>query len=45
MSNMAGEGSNEIKKVWVCGPPLVEELFDHFMEEKICPKFGIDFKT
>lgn len=33
-----------IKKVWVCGPPLLEEKFDHFME-KICKKYEMDFTT
>jgi len=41
---IVGEGKGDIKKVWVCGPPLLEEKFDIFME-KLCPKFKMNFTT
>lgn len=32
------------KKIWVCGPPLMEENFDKYLY-RLAPKFGLDFKT
>ena len=34
----------DAKKVWVCGPPLMEESFDKILCS-ICPDLGLDFKT
>ena len=33
--------NNEIKKIWVCGPPIMNEEFDRNLE-KLCPKLNID---
>lgn len=32
---------NVIKKVWVCGPPIMNEMFDKSLEE-LGPKYGIN---
>ena len=34
----------QAEKVWVCGPPLMEESFDKILSS-VCPGLGIDFKT
>ena len=34
----------DIKKIWVCGPPLMEEVFDGSLHE-LSEKYGLDFKT
>ena len=34
----------QVEKVWVCGPPLMEESFDKILCS-VCPGLGIDFKT
>ena len=33
-----------INKIWVCGPPLLEEQFDMALS-KIAPTFGLNFAT
>jgi len=33
-----------IGKIWVCGPPLLEEQFDMALA-KMAPTFGINFAT
>jgi predicted ferric reductase len=33
-----------IAKIYVCGPPLLEEQFDKTLNA-LAPKFGLDFKT
>jgi len=32
------------EKVWVCGPPIMQEQFDVFLED-VVPKVGMDYKT
>jgi predicted ferric reductase len=34
----------DVKKVWVCGPPLLEENFDKSLEQ-ICKEKDIDYLT
>ena len=36
--------SPEIKRIWVCGPPMMEEIFEKMMPE-IADQFGLDFRT
>ena len=36
--------NKDCKKIWVCGPPLMQENFDKYLN-KLAPKFGLDFKT
>jgi len=33
-----------VQKVWVCGPPVMEESFEQILE-KACKDFDIDFRT
>lgn len=33
-----------IKKVWVCGPPLMSEKFSRYLSD-LAPYFDLDFKT
>lgn len=41
----ANESTNQsIQKVWVCGPPLLEEVFDKALFD-LAPQFDLDFKT
>lgn len=34
----------EVKKIWVCGPPLMSELFDKYLQQ-IVPVHEMDFRT
>ena len=33
-----------ISKIWVCGPPLLEEQFDMALSQ-LAPSFGLNFAT
>lgn len=33
-----------IQKMWICGPPLMDESFDKILA-KLSHVFGLDFKT
>lgn len=41
VNNLKGK---EAQKIWVCGPPLMEESFDKYLCA-LCPDLGIDFKS
>jgi len=34
----------EIQKIWVCGPPLMEEQFEIYLENLV-DVLGVDFKS
>ena len=34
----------EVKKIWVCGPPLMSELFDKYLQQ-VVPVHEMDFRT
>jgi hypothetical protein len=36
--------SEGIGKIWVCGPPLLEEQFDMALG-KLAPTYGVNFAT
>jgi hypothetical protein len=36
------KGQTGIQKMWVCGPPLMEEIFDKILFE-LCPYFDLNF--
>ena len=35
---------SKIKRIWVCGPPVMEETYDKFMPE-VAEKFNLDYRT
>jgi NAD(P)H-flavin reductase len=35
------KGDSKVKKVWVCGPPIMNEMFDRSLEE-LAPKYNIN---
>ena len=35
---------DSIQKIWVCGPPMLEELFDDYLY-KLSKEFNLDFRT
>jgi len=34
-----------IKKVWVCGPPIMNEQFETILGDGLSEQYGLDFKT
>lgn len=43
--NLKETGRNSaLKRIWVCGPPIMEETFDKMMP-KVAKNFGLDYRT